>query len=636
MRNDVTLILDSIEQSLAEAHTALDKNSVDRAGELARGAVIEIEHLIDNLDLGNIQSQNSLSFRAVNLLAHAYNILSSVALSRRDFDETTHFATLALELSERTHNLERKAHLFVLLGNVNLQKSEYNIALEYLTDARVLFEKLGRSDLQATVLGRMGIAYKELTDYSTALEHFQKALELHREHGNNDGIAANTINTAIVYQAFGDYPRALASFETALSMYEELDDKLAIAFTLSSIGGLYFRTEEFEKAMELFQRALERQSELGALRDATVSRGNLGHVYKSIGDYDKALEYLMRALDESIAIHAVYPQLHWLNGLGDLYSDMEFAGYSPEKAEEFFLKAVELSKEHGIRSISSVAYQSLDALYRQTKNWEKAYEARNHYEMLKEQINIAGAQRQAAKQEQERKEAEREKQISTERARSQEKESILNNILPEEITARLIKGESPIADHFDSVSVLFMDIVDFTPLASRITAQQLVHLLNAIFKAADGVMRECGLEKIKTIGDAYMAVAGAPTPCEDHAHRASHAAMKLLDVMKNLEIAIPEEYGDRSWRASIPEIHVRIGLHCGSVAAGVVGENKFLYDLWGDAVNTASRMESHGEPGKIHVSEDFRNSVGSEFTFIERGEMEIKGKGKMKTYFLEL
>jgi len=153
------------------------------------------------------------------------------------------------------------------------------------------------------------------------------------------------------------------------------------------------------------------------------------------------------------------------------------------------------------------------------------------------------------------------------------------------------------------------------------------------------VMREFGLEKIKTIGDAYMAVAGAPVVQHDHAQRAAQAALQLLDVMEDLVITFPENYGDRSWIQSIPEIQVRIGMHCGAAAAGVVGENKFLYDLWGDAVNTAARMESHGEAGKIHVSEEFMHAVGAEnflpLRFIPRGEMNIKGKGIMKTYFLE-
>jgi class 3 adenylate cyclase len=144
-----------------------------------------------------------------------------------------------------------------------------------------------------------------------------------------------------------------------------------------------------------------------------------------------------------------------------------------------------------------------------------------------------------------------------------------------------------------------VDIVDFTALSTKVSARQLVHLLNAIFTATDGVMREFGLEKIKTIGDAYMAVAGAPIVQEDHAQRAANAALKLLEVMENLEVSFPPEYGDRSWIENVPEIEVRIGLHCGQAAAGVVGENKFLYDLWGDAVNTAAEWKVMAKQGKF-------------------------------------
>ncbi len=571
-------------------------------------------------------------------MAHAYNRLNVIALNRSSYEEAIRTAVAGINYAEKIKNPLRLADLYANLGRAYLSTSQYQLSIDTYRRALEISDHDNNRDLSARITGQLGIAYKELTDYTTALEYFVKALDLEKELEDKNGIATNTINIAVVYQAFGNHERALESFQQALSLFEEIGEHSAVAFSLSSIGALYFRIHEYEKALDIIGRALKVQLELGERRDAAVSRGNMGHAYKSLGDYDKALEYLTEALRESVEIGVVYPQLHWLNGLGDLFAERAYAGYSPEIAESYLKQAVDLSTKHGIKSITMVAYESLDSLYKQIGEWEKAYEARDQYEKLKEQINVEGAQRQAAKLEMERKEAERERHLAAERARAQEKENILNNILPEGITARIINGESPIADHLDAVSILFMDIVDFTRLSSNINAQQLVHLLNAIFTAADGVMREFGLEKIKTIGDAYMAVAGAPIPQEDHAERAAQAALKLLHVMNNLVVEFPDHLGDRSWITALPEIHVRIGLNCGPAAAGVVGENKFLYDLWGDAVNTASRMESYGVAGRIHCTEEFVAQLqarNSSCTFIPRGEIEVKGKGVMRTYFIE-
>ena len=179
------------------------------------------------------------------------------------------------------------------------------------------------------------------------------------------------------------------------------------------------------------------------------------------------------------------------------------------------------------------------------------------------------------------------------------------------------------------------DIVGFTKLSSLLPAEELIDLLDIVFTRFDAICKKHGLEKIKTIGDAYMAACGAPVRYDNHAERAANAAIEMLE-----HFTIDHEF-------SVPvNLRFRIGLHSGSVVAGIIGENKYSYDLWGDAVNTASRMESHGEAGKIHVSEEFMQAfvgLGSELSpsspsslrFVDRGEMEIKGKGMMKTYFLE-
>lgn len=201
-------------------------------------------------------------------------------------------------------------------------------------------------------------------------------------------------------------------------------------------------------------------------------------------------------------------------------------------------------------------------------------------------------------------------------------EQLLRNILPVSIAERLKGGETTIADDFGDVTVLFADLVDFTRLASRVPAPELVQMLNEIFSQFDWLVELHGLEKIKTIGDAYMVVGGLPVPRGDHVEAVAAMALDMLKVVARL--TPPEGI----------QIDLRIGMSTGPVVAGIIGSKKFSYDLWGDTVNTASRMESQGEVGRIHVSESTYDRLKGDFLFEERGAMEIKGKGSMTTYFL--
>lgn len=199
-------------------------------------------------------------------------------------------------------------------------------------------------------------------------------------------------------------------------------------------------------------------------------------------------------------------------------------------------------------------------------------------------------------------------------------ETLLLNILPEKVANRLLAGERTIADSFDNVSVLFADIEGFTSLSRRLKPHDLVQLLNQIFSHFDSLAEVLGLEKIKTIGDAYMVGAGLPEPAEDHAEKCLAMAQGMIRILEEENPNLPEP------------LRLRIGIATGPVVAGVIGQNKFIYDLWGDTVNTASRMESSGVPGEIHITETTKNALGALAQFIDRGEIEIKGLGSMRTY----
>lgn len=213
----------------------------------------------------------------------------------------------------------------------------------------------------------------------------------------------------------------------------------------------------------------------------------------------------------------------------------------------------------------------------------------------------------------------RTKELSDEKQTS---ERLLLNVLPAPIANRLKSGEGLIVDRFDAVSVLFADIVGFTSLSSRIPPEQLVSMLNDLFSTFDTLAENHGLEKIKTIGDAYMVVAGIPQPLANHAQALAHMALDMQAAVDGFA----KQHG--------LDLTIRIGIHTGPVVAGVIGQKKFIYDLWGDTVNTASRMESHGVPGRIHVTEATFAMLHDTFELDAREPIEIKGKGRMQTYLI--
>jgi class 3 adenylate cyclase len=210
-------------------------------------------------------------------------------------------------------------------------------------------------------------------------------------------------------------------------------------------------------------------------------------------------------------------------------------------------------------------------------------------------------------------------QLSIEREQS---ERLLLNILPVPIADRLKRGETTIADGFSEVTVLFSDLVGFTAMSAQITATELVQNLNRLFSAFDALATDLGVEKVKTIGDAYMVVGGLPIPQGDHAERIADMGLGMLEAIDVYNQA-----------ADVP-LGIRIGINTGPVVAGVIGTTKFAYDMWGDAVNTASRMESTGVPSRIQVSPSTYALLRDKYEFEARGEIEVKGKGKMQTYLL--
>ena len=217
---------------------------------------------------------------------------------------------------------------------------------------------------------------------------------------------------------------------------------------------------------------------------------------------------------------------------------------------------------------------------------------------------------------------ERNEALEALRAEQEKSELLVLNILPRPIAERLKVAAEPIADHLPAVSIVFADVVDFTPLAQRLPPAEMVRILDHLFSDIDMLVERHGLEKIKTIGDCYMAAAGVPNQRPDHARKAALLALDMREVLATS--AVDDQ----------PGLELRIGINSGPVVAGVIGKKRFLYDLWGDAVNTASRMESHGTPGEIQITRATYELVKDEFDCRPRGTIDVKGKGPMETWYL--
>jgi len=367
------------------------------------------------------------------------------------------------------------------------------------------------------------------------------------------------------------------------------------------------KSENFESAIDLILRLICETIEWN-LGEAWIPSSD-GQVLKcALGRYASDLsfsEFRQTSCQLSFAPGVGMPGRIWLSQQSEWIDDVSTA------PEQVFLRSqiaanVGLKAAFGVPILADSQVLAVLIFYR-----DKNLECQPR---LLELVSAVATQLGALIQRKQAEESLRLQQKQTER--------LLLNILPKPIADRLQKEQKLIADHFDEVSVLFADLVGFTEFSARKTPTQLVEILNGIFCEFDRLSESHGLEKIKTIGDAYMVVGGLPTAREDHAQAIALLALEMQSALTQFNLKIGESF------------QLRIGMHSGSVVAGIIGISKFSYDLWGDTVNVASRMESNGMPGKIQVTGATYERLKEQFIFEERGMIEVKGKGKMLTYWM--
>ncbi len=569
------------------------------------------------------------------LRAEAILQLANTNWIRGDYDTALEHAHRGLAIAEENNLPKVKAKGQHLLGNIQQTLGAYGKALEYYNCALDACNKLGDKSFVAKIIGNIGVVYFNLGIYDKALEYYDQAHDTYQEIDGKLGIAFITGNIGIVYSTLGAYDKALEYLNRALNIHREYGNKSGAAAITMSVGNVYHHLGDSDKALEYYNLALNEHKEIGYKLGVARVTGNIGIMYASDGNLDKALEYYNLA-------HAVFQEIGdkqsvaMSNGnIGAIYANIKYEGYNPTKAEDFLIKAITVSQEIGTKPLLASSHKDLADLYENQKRWEEfAFHLKKHIE-IKDEVNLEEVKKQDAIRQQ-KKEIEIAKASAN--ARLGATTTLLHKVLPQKIASRMIEGEEIIADYFPTASILFADIEGFTPISADMPATIVVQFLNAVFGEFDRIMLKHGCEKIKTIGDGYMAAAGVPVECSDHAERITAAAFEMIDTL-----AIPVDIIDY-----LPEdvkLGIRIGLHTGPVVAGVIGQDRFVYDIYSDAVNTAARMESHGFTNRVHVSSEFALHLQNRFmmtknnahgiTFEKRGEIEVKGKGKMKTYFLE-
>ena len=536
-------------------------------------------------------------------IADAYRVIGGVYSDKKEYFQAIKYRKLELKLRRELLDSMRVAKLLYTLGDTFSSFSDINESLQFYTEALEIHLRLGDKASVAGLYHNIGNIYGALGNKAEQLEFLQKAMKLNDEVGNKEWKANNLVSmgnneSALeIYRSIGskigmalslnnigynsalkgDYAKSDASLRDALVLSRELKDTNRISQVLLNLGYSAMRQKKLHKAALYLDSSLILYNSIGG------DPGSLQHVYKVLYELDS----VSGNMDGAFKNHKLYIMMRDSVIMGESFTKAKF-----QKIRiEFAKKEAEAQAEQEKKDIQQATIRNsmvgglvgalvfLLVVYRQ-RNRIKSANTKN--------------------------------------------EELLLNILPTEVADELKSTGTASAKHFDNVTVLFTDFKNFTTVSEQLSPQELVDELHACFKGFDEIMSKYSIEKIKTIGDAYLAVSGLPQADENHAVHVVNAALEIREFM-----------GKRREILGKKTFEIRIGINSGSVVAGIVGVKKFAYDIWGDTVNTAARMEQNSEPGKINISETTYALVKDKFACEYRGEIDAKNKGKLKMYFVE-
>lgn len=527
-------------------------------------------------------------------------------------------------------------------------------ALKFYGEAQNLISA-DNPNVQATLLNNIGYVYEGLGDIPKAIEYYQISLRIRDSIGDKYGIATSYNNLAALYRDQGEYEQALEYFLKFSAVTSEIKDSAGMCLALVNIGTLYQLMGDTLKAKQYLNEGLQLSEVTEDEREIGHALYGLGMLSFSQGHYTEARKYYENALShQKISGH----KRSMANTMFSLAETNLLLG-EKETALTIALEAHDIANKTGYVELIATSAATLKEIYKSTGQDSLALVMFELEVKMRDSIknesnrkiivrNALENEYQLKKNELDQK-SEREtllrnaalcglgivliflvfvviqrNRISRERKRS---DDLLLNILPAEVAEELKEKGHAETRAFDEVTILFTDFKDFSIAAENIPAKELVEELDICFKAFDAIIDKYGIEKIKTIGDSYMAVGGIPAANKTHAMDVTNAAIEIRDFMLRHSNELRTKGKDT--------FEIRIGIHTGPVVAGIVGIKKFAYDIWGDTVNIASRMESSGEAGKVNISGTTFASIKDHFKCDFRGKIPAKNKGEIAMYFAD-
>lgn len=602
-------------------------------------------------------------------LSGILNIIGMVYNQTGDYQNALTYYHKALDLAEQSGKAELTANLYGNIGVLYINISNFPKSLEYSQKALEAERSFGKKEEEARYLATIGMIYSKMENYSTSIDYLKKSLKMMNELSVDKSLISGTLhNLGTVYHDLKNYFEAFEYYQKALHLNEEINHKGYMSSNRLMLGELYVEAPDSDlvkmgiQAAQRFDIALENQiksltiaKEIEDINKQMEAYLQLSITYEKNGDYANAYESYKNYIisKDSIESDEILNKIE-SKTMQYEYEKRETAlKYEKQFSEEKFIRSqqeLNLRQKDLELSNKQKDLQHLAFLKEKAEKQEKEKQltlSEKEKQLQLSQLSVLGKEKElqqaellSQKQEIETKNAQRNLFIGgtilsillalaifvgwqkTGRAKRKSDELLLN-ILPVEVADELKETGGAKAKHFDNVTVLFTDFVNFTNIAETLSPQELVNELHACFKAFDDIIDKHGIEKIKTIGDAYLAVCGLPHADEQHPQKVVQAALEIVAFMQNRH----QQFGNKTFE-------IRIGINSGSVVAGIVGVKKFAYDIWGDTVNTAARMEQNSEAGRINISGSTYELVKDKYSCTHRGKISAKGKGEIDMYFV--